>query len=59
MYFVSGTVVTPYRFNTVLKLHVIPPDGHAPIKVALLMNCLCVIQKRELLDLGVRSSAGR
>lgn len=59
MYFVSGMVVTPYRFNTVLKLHVILSDGHTPIKVALLMNCLCVIQKRELLGLRVRSSAGR
>lgn len=55
----SVTVVTPCRFDTALKLHVIPSDGRAPIKVALLMNCLCVIQKRELLGLGVRRSAGR
>lgn len=59
VYFVSVMVVTPCRFNTALKLHVIPSDGRAPIKVALLINCLCVIQKRELLGLGVRRSAGR
>lgn len=35
-------------FNTALKLHVIQSDGHEPIKVALLTNCLRVVLKRAL-----------
>lgn len=35
--FMSSMVVPLCRFNTALKLHVIPSDGGAAIKVALLM----------------------
>lgn len=57
--FMSGIVALPCRFNTALKPCVMLSDGHALIKVALLMDCLCVILKRELLGLEVRSAAGR
>lgn len=56
----SSLVVTLCRFNTALKLHVIPSDGRASIKVALLISCVCVILlEREPLGLEVRLSAGR
>jgi hypothetical protein len=52
-------VVTLCCFNTAPKPPVMLSDGRAPIKAALLMNGLWVILERELLGLGVRSSAGR